>query len=377
MNNFGTLVLYEMKKILQNKFTLIAMVLMLFIALTDGGIFTWSKLDNEFKEAELQIDGRILDDDLLADMMANLDEYGVDSYSRENMTYAELMDLVRKLADFEKPLSAYTAEELYQARIEYNLKSMKGDRLSEDEILYWQEKEALVEKPFVWRCVTGSNYLVQGFYTEGVLCVFLAAIALSAMFSGERRNRTEPMIYVTKHGRQRIYYAKILAGCLYLLVTILFLAMVFVVTNYLKRGMNGLDAQMQIFRPRISEPMTMWQAAVIELILLIFICILLAMTAMVLSELFHNSLAVMGSMIGFFALTIVLQEQIPVRLRYLSQAFRLIPTNMLLPTSLWEYRLIGAHGHYLTAYQFTPILCLCLTVIAFVIGRFSYMKKWK
>lgn len=374
MNNFGTLLLYELRKILQNRFTLIAMAFMLFITLTDGGVFDWDRIQDRIKDAEMEIDGRILDDALLADMVANSDEYGVAFRSRENTIYAGLIDFVRKVMDFGRPLASYTSEEIYQTRLENNRIRMQQFRLSEKEISYWQEKEAQIRKPFQWSYTTPSNYLVQGFYSQGILCLFLAAIALSGMFSGERRNRTGQMIFVTRNGKKTTYYAKLVAGCLFLLSATLFFTIIFVFINAMKRGTEGFHAQVQLFLPQISEAMTMGQAAVIMAVILIAASLFLAITAMVLSELFHNSLAVMGAMLGFFSLAMTSLDQIPEKYRLLSQLVQMVPTNMLTPGGLCDYRLFGVQGHYLTEYQFAPILYVCLAMILLGIGKASYLK---
>ena len=86
----------------------------------------------------------------------------------------------------------------------------------------------------------------------------------------------------------------------------------------------------------------------------------------------------MGAVFGGFLLILACARQIPMVMRPLSQFLYLLsPIDMASPNVLYEFRLVGFGGHYLTAYQFAPILYLVMSVVAVVVGYFIYLRRNK
>ena len=114
---FGTLFFFEIKKILKNRFTVILLIIMTGYSLMQG-VFQAEQMDDyaaRTRDLKMAIDGRAIDDSLLAEMTEAADEYGV-FWNETNCTYQALCDWVRKVVDYGRPLADYNADSVYQIR---------------------------------------------------------------------------------------------------------------------------------------------------------------------------------------------------------------------------------------------------------------------
>ena len=107
-------------------------------------------------------------------------------------------------------------------------------------------------------------------------------------------------------------------------------------------------------------------------------CLFLTVATCFLSECLNNPVAVMGAVFGGFLLILAGARVIPMVIRPLSQFLYLLsPIDMASPNVLYEFRLVGFGGHYLTALQFAPILYVGISVLAVVVGYFVYLRRNK
>lgn len=320
MKHFGTLYGYELKKLLARR-TSWAVVLILAAVMagtalpntnsggsqasvTDRDGNTVSRYISAVQQVELaragdrRISGQVMDEPFFERVRAASDGNGLyqirdgdDLYS-----YFYLVDsscqgpyaLVAIAAGLD-PKEA-TAEGFYEAR-ERQLALQWAD-LSEADAAYWQAMEARVEKPFVYRAVSGFRALLRDVFGLSCILPLAAAVCVCGVFSAERRTRADALIFSSRHGHFPQYLAKVLAG-----TTVAAAASALIIgadtALLLTYGADGFDAALQPEILSSSLPITMGKAVCILYGLLLLYGILSGGVTMLISVLTGNTAAAM------------------------------------------------------------------------------------
>jgi len=376
---FGTLFFYEIKKILKNRFTVILLIVITVYSFMQG-VFQSEQMGDyadRTRELKMAIDGREIDDTLLAELYEAADEYGV-FWNETNCTYEALCDWVRKIVDYGRPIADYDADTIYQIRKDTIREGMDLCALTEGEEQYWEEKEASVTKPLVWHSFEEMYGLFDIVQATPLVMLFVVTLLLSQIFAGEVKDKTDPLLRCTRGGWGVTYVAKISAAVVSIfLLTVLF-GGISILTCLVLWGNNGWDAMVQNLMPLTSVPLTMGAFFGRQILVAFAACLFLTVTTCFLSECFNNPVVVMGAVFGGFLLILAGAREIPMVIRPLSQFLYLLsPIDMASPNVLYEFRLVGFGGHYLTALQFAPVLYLVMSVVAVVVGYFIYLRRNK
>ena len=376
---FCTLFYYEIKKIVKNRFTIILLIVIAAYSLMQG-VFQaeqMSDYSDRTRELERVIDGRVIDDTLLHELCESTDEYGV-FWNETNCTYQALCDWVRKIVDYGKPIGDYDADAIYRIRQDTIKEGMELCALTEGEEKYWAEKETQIAKPLIWHSFEEMYGLLDIVQSMSLIMLFVITLLLSHIFAGEIKDKTDPLLRCTRGGWGITYAAKISAA----VVTIFLLTVLFggisIVTSLALWGNNGWDAMVQSLMPLTSEPLTIGAFFGRQILVSFAACLFLTVATCFLSECLNNPVAVMGAVFGGFLLILAGAREIPMVIRPLSQFLYLLsPIDMASPNVLYEFRLVGFGGHYLTALQFAPILYVGISVLAVVVGYFVYLRRNK
>lgn len=376
---FYSLFCYEIKKIFKNRFTVILLIVIAAYSLMQG-VFQAEQMGDyasRTRELKRSIDNRTIDDSLLDEMRLASDEYGV-WWNESNCTYQALCDWVRKIVDYGKPLADYDADAVYQIRQDTIKDGMELCALTEGEEKYWDEKEAMVKKPLVWHSIDEMFGLIDIVHSMPLIMLFVITLLLSQIFAGEIKDKTDPLLRCTGGGWGITYIAKISAAVTSIfLLTVLF-GGVSIATSLALWGNNGWNAMVQNLMPLTSEPLTLGRFLGRQILVVFAACLFLTVATCFLSECFNNPVAVMGAVFGGFLVILVGARETPMVIRPLSQLLYLLsPIDMASPNVLYEFRLVGFGGHYLTALQFSPILYVGISVLAVVAGYFVYLRRNK
>lgn len=376
---FGTLFFYEIKKILKNRFTVILLIVITVYSFMQG-VFQSEQMGDyadRTRELKMAIDGREIDDTLLAELYEAADEYGV-FWNETNCTYEALCDWVRKIVDYGRPIADYDADAIYQIRENTIREGMDLCALTEGEEQYWEEKEASVTKPLVWHSFEEMYGLFDIVQATPLVMLFVVTLLLSQIFAGEVKDKTDPLLRCTRGGWGATYVAKISAAVVSIfLLTVLF-GGISILTSLVLWGNNGWDAMVQNLMPLTSVPLTMGAFFERQILVAFAACLFLTVATCFLSECFNNPVVVIGAVFGGFLLILAGAREIPMVMRPLSQFLYLLsPIDMASPNVLYEFRLVGFGGHYLTALQFAPVLYLVMSVVAVVVGYFIYLRRNK
>lgn len=384
MKNFGTLYRYELKKLLKRKLAwIVVLVLAAFMAYTswpskNSGGSTLSLTDQEGqivsgyvsvaeqrqlrREGEQRISGLVMDEKFFqrvreASVGNGLyiirDRYDLDGYfylvdSSYYMPYSMIeYDMGLNPAEI-------TAESFYQNRLDTIERQWSG--FTDGETAYWRSMEAQVEKPFVYRYIGGYQDILTDVFGMSNVIPLVAAVCLCGVFSEERRTRAEALIFSTKQGRFPQYLAKVLAGLTVVLASALLIIGVDVAVVLLTQGGEGFDAALQLWNLTSSLPITMGQAVLVMVGLLLLYGLLSGGATMLISALTQNTIAAMAGpvllMIGqaWLRLEVQAAEYLP------NQLFNTLPT-------FCNFHLVNLLGVHWNNLQFGFIVYGVLTVV--------------
>ena len=369
MKNTWRLYKFEIKKILSSRMTIVLLVILLAFAVLVG-LNPGSTVTEEMTEMQRSLSGRAIDDELLNEMYPLLlDDYGI-KWNYQNAPYERIAYLEREIVGYNTALSSYSAEDMYEIRRADLYAIMEHEGLTGNEIEWWKDHERDVAEPFIYQFDAGALILARSLSGLAAFLVIVTAMSLSTVFTSEHRFRTDQLVMSCRHGRRETYLAKTAAGVTMALFSAMIPSAVSALVVYLKHGLDGLNAIVQMEVPMSGYALTMGQFIEKQLILMITASVLFAVFAMVISEMLKNSIATVGVMLG--VMIVSLAVIIPPKYRLLSQAQSMIPTTQISMDALLGHRLINVFGNYFTGFDAAPILYLFLAVMLAIVGDIVY-----
>lgn len=263
----GRLYNYELKKLIKNKLTLLTMGIMVLIVIGWGVFSAFAGASNEIdgdrpsrytfnlmrREESKKIDGCSIDDTILSQM----NHYLPGSVDTEDfLQYYDIHEFVGFTIDTmsDVQISKTTATELYDILHEkLNIKHLTDEGYSETEQAYWAEQaENILSDSIVyngyfegWRQIT--NMIKVLIY----LVVLFIAVCLSTIFTYENTRKTDQLIFASRYGKCRLYWAKISAGITVSVSFALLLIALFVGVVAIVFGLDGFNTMLQfvLMRP--------------------------------------------------------------------------------------------------------------------------------
>ena len=379
MHNFGTLLGYELKKLLINKVTILMLSLFtgLLFGITMLEYLVIAPDDCYVAQKESALEGKMIDDEMLKRIEDEAEKYGgltrIDGSSicyhlaqyliRALGTYLNVPDTVSAVST--APL---TAERFYKNReniLEYLFDNFL---LEENEKAFWMDKESEITKPFTWKANYGISAMRRNYGMMVTLAMLTIGICLSGIFASESRYRTDALIECTIEGKRALPLVKILAGELFSLIVSFLLLAAAQLPSILFNGFHGIETACQIIAPFFSYPWTSGKLLLVYTGVYFLASLLIGSIAIVLSKLINNMIAVSGCIC--FTVLLDLFTTIPSEFRILSQIRSFTPLQVLINSSIMDPRLIRVGQRYLTVFQSAPIIygviaiVLCLITIS-------------
>ena len=413
MSNFGTMYVFELRKIFKRKIVGITLCVMLVVCIfmgiaetlntsvyTDGEntveVSGYEALQKE-KENAVSISGLAIDQALLNEVgeaykcVYYYSKYLDESISTSSMaaditeeeSQQELQERKMARERFQRiywylyqitgdynAVHVLDEESLYQARMDYIQSEWEGQKLTPEEEAYWQEKEKNIKKPFVYGYADGWDNFFDELYTMNVLLVLATAVCLSGVFSDEHVRKTDQLILCSRLGKKTLYGAKILAGITFGVSCAALMYVASLISTLLVYGADGFDVALQLCAPMESWNITVGQAVLLMSLIYFVVAVLYSVIAMFLSEALRSSVAVMGLMTGGMFFTLMFG--VSVKYRILSQIYELLPTLIMGMWKFTDYRLVKIFGIYFTNMQIAPILYILFSVILILLGKRIY-----
>lgn len=381
MSKFSDLYLWELRKIWRRRITKITLAVMAGLAamsiLGDALFYEYSDGDNDENisgytqiqrkaQASRSISGRTIDDAMLDDMRA-----AIDTSEQAAMQYEELYGYLWGLYGDDDKTYASDADTMYQERLAGVRRLWDFQYLDDGEKAYWEQKETGIS-PFQWQYADGFVQILASENMLNMLLLFLLAICLPSVFAEEHLRKTDQLILSSRFGKQKLYGAKLLAGVTFGVLSAVLLGAITCVLSLWLYGTDGFDACMQMVVTECSWTMTVGQAAVLFLVLVLVLSVLYSVLAMFLVKLLKNSIAVLGILVGTFFLCLLVQP--PYHLRLISRLYALLPSSALVDRMLKNDCLYHVLGHYLTGWQMILIVYAIAVLLMAWLGGKLYRK---
>ena len=321
------------------------------------------------KEKSDNIAGRVIDETLLDEM--NSQPYG----TKDSMTYYDIYNFVGFAIDTMSSveISRETSGELYDILSErLNPYYFKQEGYSEREKTYWSNQaNNILSTPITYNgYYEGWHQIVVMMKVLVYMMVLFVAIGQSDIFTFENTRKTDHLIFSSKYGKHRLYWAKICAGMTISVCFTVLLITVFVGTVAAVYGLEGFDTMLQFVLLRPFQ-LSIGQAAVILFILLIIASALVSVFAMVLSQATKNSISTISIIAAMLMISLFMSE-VPDNIRWLPELWYLLPANFINLNGAFRYPLLTIFAKELVTYQYGFLAYILSTAVFIICGRWLY-----
>lgn len=412
MSQLGILYQYEMKKILKRKMTWIAFIGAVLIML----IVCYEALLNNYSETNAQtgesvrfsaydrviqrgeqaekLNGRLIDDALLKEMQTAFaavasqetmlengsmtgtmitavseNEAMEEKLAQQRRLYDAVYNYVRGVVGNNK-VHTVDAAAFYDERQRTITAYEDTEFLTGGEREYWRGHERQTPYPYYWD--QGPSIMLACIKTLLALLALVIGMVFSGVFADEHMRKTDQLALCSRHGRGMLYRAKLLAAVTLGVAATFIVGGVTLVSFGILYGYGkNWNAPLQMHLETSPYALTMGEAIVIMLVLLLLSALLHSVLTLVLSAWTKSSVATMSLMTAYILGTVLIS--VPGQLRALSQSVSLLPAQLVRGTAFCDMRLVGGAGHYLTNWQtgmlLYPLLTLCLALLGSLIYR--------
>lgn len=403
MNNFWTLVGFELKKITGRKsaivFLVISFVVVIFscFAMVIGknsssdyimqGMSNYDAMKMD-KEYEKRLEGREFNAELIveaSDAYKRIDENTTgdkyytetEEYQKYARPYSKVYGLVRQsgyggtfnVDDF-KNLSYDEAKNFYNYREkQYRVNLTNNPLFSASDVDKVMSLDEEVQKPFVMAYTDGyDRFFVLSMSTFAIVLLVIS-FWVSPIFSSEYTNRMDSIILTTKNGRGDFIYSKIVSA----LIISFGISLVFVIGSYLAcmgvYGFDGANAQIQMMKPSLTYNFSMSYTTVLLIIISLFAAYLHTAICLFFSSISRNPLIPMSVssvliVLGWYNLS---SNVFIMKLRYF------LPSSM---GNFWDvidtqlvFELLGVQ---IMLYQMVVIVAFVVGSVLFVLSYLNF-----
>ena len=381
---YAELLCFELKKIFLSRITILALAAGagMLLGITMINYVVINPYDRGVYMRESALEGRLLDDALMAELAEEAAEAGGLSRIEPDSPYYHLAGYISRMQgtyltignDTESGTGNLerTAESVYQMREDLLGYIYDYFRLSDADKQWWKEKEDTIEKPFVWQANFGIYSMKSVFGAAMNMFCMIAAVCLAGIYAGERSHGTDSFVLSTKEGKRSLWLVKFAAGEIFALAAGTLLLIAGMVPHVLFNGLHGIDATWQLIVPLCAYPYTAGQMLAWYILTYYLGCLVIGALVMLLSVLLMNSMAAAG--IICVGLVMDLFLSIPPELGLLSQLRYLTPAQVLINSSMADPQLLRVFGLVLTPLQNAGWLYLVLLVTAAAVVRNLYRR---
>ena len=372
--SFDSLVGFEIKKMLLNKITITMLILCMgfLFGFTMLRYLVLSPEDRFVSAKEAEINGRLLDDELIGEIVKSAKDAGGLSSIPAGSPYYNIARYMNKAVGnsfSNDDLEKLSEESFYKARADFLESMYDSFGLTEGEKSYWRKKESGVKKPFVWETNFGVSSMRANYMAIMALVAIILAGGLAGIFAAERYYKTEDLIISTKAGRHEIALAKILAGELFSVIVSLLILISVQLPHVIFNGFDGIKASCQIIIPNTSHEFSAGALLLILTGVYILGAMLVGAVTMLFSCVTKNIIASAG--VVCFAVVLDLFLSVPSRHRVMSQIRYLTPIQVLNNASMTDPRLVRVGSVFLTSFQ-TAAIGYVLLMLLLCLGTYRY-----
>ena len=397
---FGTLYRYELKKILTRPYILLLLLAMVGVTIflnvkpllaqeevayaeEDGTLV----FDTVSRYEAIQLERRFSQEDTgcLLDNEAALEMRELNRSYQESATvptfillnrflvqdgiaityFNPLWDGTDQMADLTYKAIAYTQEEQYQ-----------NQRLTQEEIDYWETERAGITTPYTLDYAKGYSGILSMAHWLNLMVLPFVFVCLCGSFSEDHVYKTWPILTSAKHGRKSLVLARLAAGETLAGGILLLLFAVTTAIQFFVHGAQGAGVPIQLLevedlRPGFGETrlcassrvMTAGQGVLVTVGVSLLILLFAGALAMLLSKLFRRAIPALALPLGLMLLSLMFGPSYYSRMQV--QIWSYVPTHRITEEFLLDERLVSLGGIQLDCitvsvwlYGLLAILCL-------------------
>ena len=191
MKSIRELYRFEIYKILHSKLTVTFVLILAALSIIMGLQLSKGASDLIVYDEVRTLNGLVINDETVDRMNADLVD--IDGLEKEeNYKYMGLAHTVNMVNDTDSLISA---DQFYQNRLKFQRLSMEDLKLSEGEKRWWAEKEAEIQKPFVYVPQLNVKTFAEYMTNICLMAILLTAICLSGVFAGEYRKNMDQLMF--------------------------------------------------------------------------------------------------------------------------------------------------------------------------------------
>lgn len=388
MKGFGTLYVFELKKVLGQRLLLVSVLLGAAL------LFGWSlltfygtgyyyryhaqtnsveRLSKPYREVEAlrrdsmrSLSGQELDEPLMEALIGQYrdDETGTVLWNLNSYTPFLYLNTMGDRTDI-------TAEGFYAGYLRTFDPAFIP--LTGEEQSYWQEMAGSLG-PLTLDYAGGWQAMAQNC---GLLCqvtVLLTAVCLCRLFSQEHRTRTDQLVLSSARGKTAAFFARWAAGASFGAGLALVFSGLYVLLYCVLYGPDGFSTALQLWSMGISCPLhrSIGGFVLLLLALLVLACILTAALVMFLSEFLRSAVPALA--VPFLLSGLSLLDLFYGSGRLAEQVSSYLPFCRISPDTLQDFYLVTLGPLQLNALQFSFLLYALLALLCGALCQCSYRR---
>ncbi len=383
MNNFGTLVRFEFKKILTRKSVYIALAICIFLVIISTLAAALGDEENLQidKAHHLALSGRELNGELIKEAAEGYATIPSDVYpytdSEEYQTYARPYSAIFTLVDstYATRNEAFTfkefaqltdeqADNYYDLRInQYRLNLENNDTFSQENVERVIALDSEVQKPFVIQYAGGYYRNLMLSASKAIIIMLFLVFIVSPVFADEYQRGTGSLILTSKNGKKTTIWAKIfVALSVGAFVTALLLALSYI-SCMLIYGFEGANADIQNYIGLLTYNFTMLDLTILMFFTTLIGALFMTAICLVFSSALKNSAVSISASMALLIISMIINFPFAEKVRYF------FPVNM------------GAFWDVVTQYSFSVLgldlwLYEAVCIVAFVGTGLSLMLTY-
>lgn len=397
MNNLGSLLRFEIKKIVAKRSIKVLFAVLIFATLlincwqfmgtteirylddssqvVTEKVSILSAVQTERKYA-LMYSGQALDDELIQEMKDFVSEYGFDCMNMY-WVYHTIYELGLN------PEGDMASEEGIAKQLKAEQESIwDALSLTDSEISEWADKTGKIELPLQIAYTRGYANMIENAHWLNMMLVFFVIIVLCDSFSKDQQTHTRPLLQSSRNGHCSAIIGRIIAGLLVALGAALCVYLLSAIIQFGIHGFDGWSAPIQqVCSDLIWSNLSISAGPAVLLMYGTSIVLLLMMAAltMMLSQFFQNAIVSLAVPFGAIFMSMVFNFSIIHRERDLSQIWRFFPIQRIDMDMFYDHRLVNLFGISIRSIPFSFMLYggIILLAVALCIAHTKMMRMDK
>lgn len=277
------------------------------------------------------------------------------------------------------------ADLTYKAIERWQEEQYQTQRLTQEEIQYWEEERAGLTTPFTLNYAKGYSGILSMAYWLNLMVLPFVFVCLCGSFSDDHVYKTWPILTSSKNGRKSLALARLAAGETLAGCAILLLFAVTATIQFFVHGAQGAGVPIQLLvvenlRPEYGETrlcassrvMTAGQGVLVTVGVSLLIILFVGAAAMLLSKLFRRAIPALALPLGLILLSLIFGPSYYSRMQV--QIWSYFPTRRITEEFLLDERMVSLGGIQLDSIAMSFCLYGLLTILCLVWCFWLYQR---